>query len=194
MFPDGRHDAMPSLDPTLATSAPTMAAIVHTEDDPADALLRELAQRLRARGWRVRGLVQAPRAPGQGPKQMALIDLDDARNRYSISQPLGPSACGSCNLDPAGVAAASAVLRRVLAEGADLAIANRFGTLESTGGGLAGEMLALMAAPIPLLTVVKPPYLDAWRAFTGGLAAELPPRPDALEAWCATLPRAGTQA
>lgn len=172
---------------TNPVSRPAIAAIVHPGDDHADALLHALVPRLRGRGWRVRGLIQALRAPGQDPKQMSLVDLDDERSRYLISQPLGPSACGSCNLDAGGVVAASAVLRRVLDEGAELVIANRFGTLEAGGSGLASEMLALMAAPIPLLTVVKPAYLEAWRAFTGGEATELAPSMEALEAWCATL-------
>jgi hypothetical protein len=75
------------------------------------------------------------------------------------------------------------VLRRALQEPAELAIANRFGTLESEGGGMADELLALMMAGIPLLTAVKLPYLPAWREFTGGLSAELPAEADALERW-----------
>lgn len=164
-----------------------MAAVVHGDGEDTDALLIRFATDLRAAGWRVRGLVQPPRAPGQ-EKQMLLLDLDDADARYDISQPLGPGACG-CSLDPAGVAAASAVLRRALAEGADLVLANRFGTLEASGRGLAAEMLALMAEPVPLLTVLNPRYLDAWRDFTGGIGAELPPRIEALQAWFVGLTR-----
>ncbi len=172
-------------------SAP-MAAVVHGEGDDADALLIHFAAESRAAGWRVRGLVQPPRAPDRR-KQMILLDLDDENARYDISQPLGPGACGCC-LDPAGVAAASAVLRRALVQGADLVLANRFGTLEAAGGGLAAEMLMLMVEQVPLLTVLNPRYLDAWRDFTGGAGAELPARIEALQAWFDGLARAGAAA
>lgn len=166
---------MPAYSPV---PAPTIAAIIHADDTPVDALLGQLADELRQAGWRVRGLVQPPRTPEQ-KKQMVLLDVEPPHTRYDISQPLGPGACG-CSLDPAGVAAASAVLRRALEQGADLVLANRFGTLEATGSGLASEMLALMAESIPLLTVVNRRYLEAWRDFTGGAGVELPPRMEAL--------------
>lgn len=178
---------MPSSDtPRHAPPSRPIAAVVHADDGGVDTLLADFAADLRQAGWRVRGLVQPPREPGR-EKQMVLVDLD-TRVRYDISQPLGPGACG-CSLDPAGVAAASAVLRRALAEGADLVLANRFGTLEAGGNGLAAEMLALMIEPVPLLTVVNRRYLAAWRAFTGGMGVELPPRPEALRAWFADLAR-----
>lgn len=175
-----------------ASPSPPMAAIVHGDTDGIDALLVRFIAELRQDGCCVRGLVQPPRAPEQ-KKQMVLIDLDDENVRYDISQPLGEGACGCC-LDPAGVAAASSVLRRALANGADLVVVNRFGTLEASGDGLAAEMLALMVDAIPLITVVNQRYLDAWRDFTGGVGAELPPRMEALRAWFTGLARSGAAA
>lgn len=169
----------------ITPRSPPMAVIVPAEGDDADTLLLHFANDLRSVGWRVRGLVQPPRLPGR-EKQMLLLDLDDADARYDIFQPLGSGACG-CRLDPAGIAAASVVLRRALTDGADLVLANRFGTLEAGGGGLAAEMLALMVEDVPLLTVINPRYLPAWRDFSGGLGAELPPRADALQAWFTRL-------
>ncbi|MGV8960674.1 MAG: DUF2478 domain-containing protein [Stenotrophomonas sp.] len=167
---------------TALTPLPAIAAIVHDTAAGADAVLAAFALRLRDAGWRVRGLVQLPREGQSDGKRMTLVDLDDAARHFPISQDLGPGARGCC-LDPAGVSAASGVLRRVLGEGADLAIANRFGTLEASGQGLAAEMLALMAAQIPLLTVVNARYLQDWRAFTGHSGVELEPDDPALQAW-----------
>ncbi len=101
---------------------------------------------------------------------------------HPISQALGPAACG-CNLDPRGIADASEVLRRAVREPAELALANRFGTLEAQGRGMADELLALMLAGIPLLIVVNTRYLAEWRDFTGGQALELPPSAVALQHW-----------
>lgn len=67
--------------------------------------------------------------------------------------------------------------------GAHLAVGNRFGALEATGGGHAAELAALVGEDIPVLTVVAAKHLDAWRRFTGGMGEELPPRMAALRSW-----------
>jgi hypothetical protein len=161
---------------------PAVAAIVHRTHRSADGLLAEFARHLRECGWRVCGLVQDNTArSGSCGRQMVLIDLEDDK-RFVISQDLGPGSL-SCCVDPGGIAAASVALRRGLTEGADLVVANRFGELEAAGGGLAAEMLALMAGGIPLLTVVSEKFLADWRRFSGNAARELPPQREALEAW-----------
>ncbi|MGE8224475.1 MAG: DUF2478 domain-containing protein [Stenotrophomonas sp.] len=159
-----------------------IAAIVHDGNGEPDGLLAAFAARQLAAGHRVRGLVHLPHEPSATGKRMVLMDVTDPQSRYPISQALGAASCG-CNLDPRGIADASVVLRRAVQESAALVIANRFGTLESQGGGMADELLALMLAGIPLLTAVKLPYLDVWRDFTGGTAVELPATDHALQRW-----------
>jgi hypothetical protein len=171
-----------SMTADVLTSVSPIAAIVHDEHGEPDAILAAFAARQLARACRVRGLVSLPHAPAANGKRMVLMDVTDPGKHYPISQALGPAACG-CNLDPGGIADASIVLRRALQEQAELAIANRFGTLESQGRGMADEMLALMLAGIPLLTVVNQRYLQNWRDFTGGLACELPADAAALDSW-----------
>lgn len=169
-----------------------IAAIVHDSNGEPDGLLAAFAARQLAAGYRVRGLVHLPHEATANGKRMVLMDVTDPQSRYPISQALGAASCG-CNLDPRGIADASGVLRRALQEPAELAIANRFGTLESQGQGMADEILALMMADIPLLTAVKSPYLDAWREFTGGLAVELATDDNALQQWwnaCLAMPKA----
>lgn len=159
-----------------------IAAIIHDAQGEPDAVLSAFAAAQLAAGWRVRGLVHLPHEPAANGKRMVLVDVTDPTARYPISQALGPAACG-CNLDPRGIADASGVLRRALQEPAELAISNRFGTLESQGQGMADELLALMLAGIPVVTAVNVRYLAAWREFTGGMAQELPPQITALDAW-----------
>jgi len=167
-----------------------LAAIVHDEPGIANVLLRDFALRARAQGWRVRGVVQDPEAAPRPAcyHHMELIDVDRGE-RYLISQDLG-SGSAACCLDPAGVAAASVVLRRALqeagtAEPPHLIIANRFGVLEAEGMGFVDEMAAIVQAGIPLLTAVARRHAEAWERFTGGLAEALPPDARALDGWWA---------
>ncbi|MGB3394636.1 MAG: DUF2478 domain-containing protein [Stenotrophomonas sp.] len=177
-----------------ACSGLAVAALVHDAHGEPDALLAAFATAQRAAGYRVRGLLNLASAATADGKCMVLVDVADPRVRYLISQDLGTAACG-CSLDPRGLADASAVLRRALHEPAELAIVNRFGTLEAKGQGMAAELLALMVAGIPLLTAVNRRHLEAWRMFSGGLAAELPLDAHALQVWwqaCRALPAART--
>jgi nucleoside-triphosphatase THEP1 len=152
----------------------------------ADGLLTEFAFGLRRDGWRVQGLIQQERG-GRGKSAIMLVDIESEKC-YPLFQNLG-SGSGSCGLDQSSVAAASIVLRQALDQRPDLAVANRFGALEASGGGLASEMLHLMAADIPLVTVVPNEYLTHWRSFTGYSGVELPPELEALQDWFAALNR-----
>lgn len=162
---------------------PPIAAVVHkAEVAGANELLASFADDLIGRGIRVRGLVQHDRRIGDGCAcSMALRDLDTGQF-YTISQNLGPGST-ACRIDSSGIAAASVALRRAVAQGADLVVANRFGGLEAAGGGLAQEMLAAMAAGLPFLTLVAERWLGDWLAFTGGAGQVLPPDRSAMDRW-----------
>lgn len=165
-----------------ATDPPSIAAIVPEAGESGDSILRLFVDQLRQRGVRVRGLLQEM-CPDDAGCKFSLIDIESG-TRYPISQNLGSQAT-ACVLDPGGIADASIVMRRIAVEGAELAIFNRFSGLEADGEGFSAEMLDLMSAGIPVLTIVNQRHLPAWRHFTGGLAIELPAQPAALEAWFA---------
>lgn len=161
--------------------SPAIAAIVHAHGAVNDsALLSAFADDWLARGLIVRGLVDVL-ADGGGACGAALRDLE-TRVHHVIFQDLGPGSTG-CRIDPAGVVVAGVALRRAVETGADLVVANRFGKLEASGGGLASDMLAVMAAGIPFLTLVAEPWLDDWRRFTGGAGELLAPCRADLDAW-----------
>lgn len=160
-------------------SSPPVAAIVHRRGDHADELLARFALDLRDSGWRVHGIVQ--RSCGSRKAHAALVELDTGLHiplyHHSGHWPL------PCSPESDGISAASLALRTAREAESDLAVANRFGTLEALGGGLAAEMLALMNSGRSLLTVVSKTYLADWREFTSGQAAELPPNRAALDEW-----------
>jgi len=178
------QSADPPRTPTLPNPAPRIAAAVPNGAADIDATIFAFARDLLAAGWRVRGLLQEFQADGPNC-EVTLVDLADG-TRYGISQRLG-SESTACRLDPGALADASVVMRRIAGEGADLAIFNRFAAMEAGGDGLAAEMLEVMSSDIPVLTVVQQKHLAAWRHFTGGLAAELPPERSALDGWFQAL-------
>jgi nucleoside-triphosphatase THEP1 len=145
-------------------------------------LLARFAEDLKKQGVTVRGVVQRDTPdPNGGHAQMDLIDIATGET-YPISQKLGRAA-SSCHLDPSGLADASVVLRRAIAERPDLIITNRFGDQEASGRGFADEMLGAMSEAIPVLTVVAESWLEQWQDFTGGCSSLLPPSLPALHQW-----------
>ncbi|MCH7344266.1 DUF2478 domain-containing protein [Pelomonas sp. CA6] len=173
--------------PASAEPALPVAAILDNGGEDVDALLARFACQQRRAGRRVHGLVMT-RAEGSAgcAGDMVLVDVATF-DEYLVSQPLGQGS-GACRADPQGFARASMVLRRALDEAPELVVCNRFGGLEAEGGGFAAELLALMAAGVPLLTAVASRHLAAWQHFSGG-AALLPARAEIVGDWLArTLP------
>lgn len=159
-----------------------VGVIVRPSDGGALDCLEGFARILQGQGYFVRGLVQrnAPTAEVCACA-MTLVDIHSGCE-YRISQDLGAgSTC--CRVDTNAVAEASAVLRTAVGSETDLIVVNKFGKLEAQGLGLADEMLTAMAQGIPLLTSVEPQILERWRAFTGGIAAELAPTCGSLMRW-----------
>lgn len=159
------------------------ATLVHAGAGEGDELLQGFVAEQVAAGWRLEGLLAVARPE---PRRCASMQLRDLRSGelYPIAQALGPGS-QSCSLDAAGLAAASIVLRRALKVRPALVVVNRFGGQEAQGKGFAPEMLALMEAGIPLLTLTRATQLDDWRRFTGGLGQELMLEGEALRTWFA---------
>lgn len=159
---------------------PPIAAVVPNGVEDADEVVAGFAIAQINRGRRVRGLVQEVQQT-QRTKRITLVNLDDGRI-YPITQELGTHAM-SCRLNPCAIAEASVVMRGIALRGAELAIFNRYSTLEAKGRGFFAEMLDLMAQGIPVLTIVPRQHLETWRKVTGGWSSELEPSRSALEKW-----------
>ena len=184
-------------EPAESAEPALLLALVQTDtsstlDTEADALQRAWVQHLQHSGLRVGGVLQRCSTWPSGCKRMQLLDVGSPQV-FDISQDLGSEAKGCC-LDPAGVVEASSVLRQALADGVDVVVTNRFGGLEAQGSGFVAEIAALVEAGIPVLTIVAPQHLPAWRALTGplGQALVMPQTVQALDAWLASV-RAGSQ-
>ncbi|CAA7619442.1 conserved hypothetical protein [Magnetospirillum sp. LM-5] len=153
------------IDPLQAP--PLIGAIVYPPDRQPEALQAAFARALQARGFTIGGMIQTTRFGEDGRKtDMELTDVATGEI-LSIRQKLG-SGSRSCSLDPAGLAEASAPLRRAIEAKVDLLLVNKFSKAEQAGDGLAAEMLLAMEQCVPLLTAVPAALVDDWHAFTGG--------------------------
>ena len=171
-----------------ADGASRLAAIVFDRDEEPDPPLIAFVEAAARAGVRVAGLVQE-RAGAD-----ALCARHDVRVRdlvtgaaIAIMQDLGPEATG-CRVDPAAIAVAAGWLDAALGAAPDLLVVNRFGRLESEGGGMLAEIGRAFADGVPTIVCVPTRYLAAWDAFASGLDAKLPATRAALEAWLAALP------
>ena len=159
-------------------------AVLYTAGAPIEALLTGFARELRARGWRVGGLVQRTQRDAAGRKtEMELIEIDTGR-RQSIAQVLGKGAGGDgCTVNAAAVADSTSALRRAVSEHVDLMVVNKYSHLERQGGGLIDEMVSAMVEDLPLLTALPAALLDDWMTLTGGRTELLAPEARALWRW-----------
>lgn len=166
-----------------------LAAIPYSSGFPIDRFMADLAQRLKAKGLRLGGVVQHNDGScDDGCLSMALEDLASGA-RFPISENRGAASTG-CRLDATGLAAAGAAMTVALAEGTDLVIVNKFGRQELLGRGLRQEIAAALMAGVPLLIAVRQDMLPAWGDFAGDEWTQLAAAPEAVEAWALSLLRA----
>ncbi len=164
--------------------AGSAAAILDDGTVDVDALLAAVVARETQFGRRVRGLLMTYPEGREGcQRPMVMVDVATGES-YTVSQDLGRGASG-CRADLQGFARAGQVLHAAL-DDAELVVCNRFGSLEAEGKGFAAELLAILAAGIPLLTAVSTSRRERWFEFSGG-ATVLPAAAQAVDAWLATL-------
>ncbi|KAB2917367.1 MAG: DUF2478 domain-containing protein [Hyphomicrobiaceae bacterium] len=158
-----------------------LAAVVYDIDFPINELMLKVANALRAEGVRLQGTLQENTGSARC-STMSLIALATGE-RIGISQDLGPSAKG-CRLDARGLSEMAATLDTTIKAEFDLLILNKFGRAEAEGNGLRSTFAYALGIGKPVLSAVRPPYLEAWSRFHGGLATDLTPHFDAVIAWC----------
>jgi len=158
-----------------------IVALQGATSETIQALLKDIAARLTARGLRVVGVVENVNSSPNPCKAMELRSLDDGRI-FGISQNLG-SASRACNLHPEGLALACAAVQESIAKGADVVIISKFGKQEAIGSGLSDAFGAAIGAGLPVMTSVAPSMMDGWRKFAGELAECVPVDEVRREAW-----------
>jgi nucleoside-triphosphatase THEP1 len=145
--------------------------------DP-DAVLRDFASELSARGFRAVGMVQA----GQCADSSLSAVLIHNGETLLLAQDFDPSAKG-CRLDIGRLESAGARVATAMAAGADLLIVNRFGKRERDGKGLSYLIERALKSDIPVVIAVSGQSFAEWIKFAGGMSVKLACDRDALDAW-----------
>lgn len=160
-----------------------IACVTSAKRGETDRVLSDIADRLHATGTQLAGIVKeqdyiAGFANGCDMKVRVLPEGPVIK----ITQDLGRGS-DACRLDPGGIADAVSCVERQMA-GADLFILNKFGPEEVAGRGFVSAIGKAALHDVPVLVGVSGPNLDAFAAFSDGLADTLPADADAILAWC----------
>ena len=163
-----------------------LAALVYDEHQDPDAVLRDFAADLNARGFRAVGMVQA----GQCADSSLSAVLLPSGEKLLLSQDFDPAARG-CRLDLGRLQNAGTRIAEALEAGADLLIVNRFGKRERDGKGLAYLIERALAADIPVVIAVSAKSFADWIKFAGGMSVKLACDRHALDVWWSNVSLGG---
>jgi hypothetical protein len=161
-----------------------LAALVYDEHQDPDAVLRDFAADLNARGFRAIGMVQA----GQCADSSLSAVLLHSGEKLLLAQDFDPAASG-CRLDVGRLQSAGARIADALEAGADLLIVNRFGKRERDGKGLGYLIERALEADTPVVIAVSSRCFADWIKFAAGMTVRLGCDRQALEAWWCNVSR-----
>jgi len=146
--------------------------VITAERGATDRLLAGLAQECIARGHDVAGVAQTnTECADQRLCDMDVQVLPDGPV-LRISQSLGKEARG-CRLDPAALETAVAEVAKSLDRRPDILIVNKFGKHEALGRGFRDIIGRCLLDGVPVVAGVNALNLDAFNAFTEGMAEPL---------------------
>lgn len=157
-----------------------LAALVYERDQDPDELLRRFAFDLKARGYRVVGLVQTGHHCVDAPRLSAM--LVHSGEELQLLQDLGSCATG-CRLDVGQLLDAGAQVASAIDDGADLVIVNRFGRQEREGKGLSYLIERALSADIPVVIAVPSHGFADWIRFADGMSVRLRCDRKTLDEW-----------
>ena len=155
-----------------------LAALVYERDQDPDAVLRDFATELNARGRRVVGMVQTG-ACADSSLSAVLVHTGEV---LLLAQPATSPSSG-CKLDLGRLQDAATRVAGAMETGADLVIVNRFGKRERDGKGLSRVIERALDADIPVVIAVSSKSFADWIKFADGMSVKLACSREALDAW-----------
>ena len=165
-------------------SDPCIAALKYASGQSAKDVLKRFAESLQKQDVNVHGLRQEN---VQGPDGQRLgVDAVDIHTgkRIPLLRPTPYELNNKqCSLNLARLSEATGILRRAARANPDIVLVERFSKAESDGGGLADDLMSLMASGIPTVVSVHADEYEAWLRYSGGLAIEVDGTVEALSQW-----------
>ncbi len=158
--------------PPSRAEAPALlpGAVLAAPDGGTGRVLRDFARELAARGWRTGGVVIETRLDAGGEKRrLDLIELGRGERRLV--------------LDAAALEEGNRIIRRAVAERAELVVVDGFGPIEGGGQGFSEGLRAALDAGSPLLVAVPGELLERFDRFAATPTALLRPETAALWRW-----------
>ncbi len=146
-----------------------------------DAVIRDAANRLTARGLPLAGAVQVNLETDPARKCDMELHVLSGHDVVRISQNLGALSRG-CRLDPEGLERAVGLVAAALDQDPALLIVNKFGKQELDGRGFRPLIGEALAKGIPVLTAVSPGNVAGFLEYAQELAERLPADPQAIVA------------
>jgi len=163
---------------------PCIAAVCYRSGPTTKGILKSFVQQMLNQGVDVQGLLQENLLNDDGSRWG--VDAVDIKTNAHIPL-MRPTQFERdnkrCSLNLAQLTEATEVLRRALESSAELCVVERFSKTESDGGGLADDLMALMASGIPTVISVHEDEYEAWLHYSGGLAEPVDGTLTALMAW-----------
>lgn len=163
---------------------PRIAALYTGSSQTSKDVLKTFAKDLLSQGVLVHGLLQENILDAHGVRMgVDAIDIH-TQNRIELMRPSPyERKHKKCSLNLAQLSEATRILRRAVDEKADIVLVERYSKTESDGGGLADDLLNLMASGIPTVVSVLEDERAAWLRYCGGLADTIDCHQDALINW-----------
>ena len=148
-----------------------------------DALVVNIARRLKGAGFRLAGAVQSNvDVAGRNRCDIMLEDLATGRI-IKTSQDRGPLARG-CRLDSGALEETVGLAASSLDAEIDLVIINRFGKQEAEGHGFRPMIEQAVLLGVPVIVGLNRTNLESWRIFVGDVPELLSPELGAIFSWC----------
>ncbi len=151
------------------------------EELRTNAVLGAVAEGARRDGISLAGTIQPVDPGGTREKCNIVLGLLPDGARRNVSFDLEPGMTG-CRLDAAALEAAVKIVHDRL-PGAEGLIVNKFGKQEAVGRGLVAAIVEACDRGLPVLVGVSPEWREAFLAFAGDGARELPAEEERLLDW-----------
>lgn len=163
-----------------------IASLPYEEGGYPDRLLEAVVRYFQNKGFRVAGVIQHDLArEGRSRCDMSLEELITGA-RIALSEDRGEGASG-CRIDQQGLVEAAALIEDSLEAGkVDLLVINKFGKVESEGGGFRDVIAKAAMLGIPTAIGVPLRNIDAFNMFADSLQATVALDFRTLVNWFAT--------